>query len=70
MRQGDPLFPYLFVVAVDTLAFVIRQNSEIIGIKVGGEEAKLLQYADDTTAVLSEIDLAQTLFNLLEVFKN
>ena len=69
VRQGDPLSPYLFVVAVDTLALAIRQNSEIIGIKIGGEETKLLQY-DDTTAVLSDIDLAQTLFNLLEVFKN
>ena len=70
VRQGDPLSPYLFVVAVDTLALAIRQNSEIIRIKIGGEETKLLQYADDTTAVLSDIDLAQTLFNLLEVFKN
>ena len=40
----------------------------VIGIKIGGEETKLLQYADDTTAVLS--DSAQALFNLLEVFKN
>ena len=70
MRQGDPLSPYLFVVAVETLALAIRQNSEIIGIKIGGEETKLFQYADDTTAVLSDIDSAQALFNLLEVFKN
>ena len=40
----------------------------VIGIKIGGEETKLLQYADDTTAFLS--DSAQALFNLLEVFKN
>ena len=56
MRQGDPLSPYLFVVAVETLALAIRQNPEIIGIKIGGEETKLFQYADDTTAVLSDID--------------
>ena len=58
------------MVAVETLALAIRQNPEIIGIKIGGEETKLLQYADDTTAVLSDIDSAQALFNLLEVFKN
>ena len=52
VRQGDTLSPYLFVVAVETFALAIRQNSEIIGIKIGGEETKLLQYADDTTAVL------------------
>ena len=70
VRQGDRLSPYSFVVAVETLALAIRQNPEIIGIKIGGEETKLLQYADDTTAVLSDIDSAQALFNLLEVFKN
>ena len=58
MRQGDPLSPYLFVVAVETLALANRQNPEIIGIKIGGDETKLLQYADDTTAVLSDIDSA------------
>ena len=70
MRQGDPLSPYLFVVAVETLALANRQDPEIIGIKIGGDETKLLQYADDTTAVLSDIDSAQALFNLLKVFKN
>ena len=63
-------FSYLFVVAVETLALAIRQNPEITGIKIGGEETKLLQYADDTTAVLFDIDSAQALSNLLEVFKN
>ena len=61
VRQGDRLSPYSFVVAVETLALAIRQNPEIIGIKIGGEETKLLQYADDTTAVLSDIDSAQAL---------
>ena len=70
LRQGEPLSPYLFVVSVETLALVIRQNPEIIGIKIVGVETKLLQYADDTTAVLSDINSAQALLNLLEVFKN
>ena len=56
--------------AVETFALAIRQSTEIIGIKIGGEETKLLQYADDTTAVLSDIDSAPALLNLLEVFKN
>ena len=53
-EEGDKRSCILFVVAVETLALAIRQNPEIIGIKIGGEETKLLQYADDTTAVLSD----------------
>ena len=56
--------------AVETFALAIRQSTEIIGIKIGGEETKLLQYADDTTAVLSDIDSAPALLILLEVLKN
>ena len=69
VRQGDPLSPYLFVVAIESLAIAIRKNPAIRGIMIGKEETKLLQYADDMTAVLSDINSAQALFDLLEVFK-
>ena len=65
VRQGDPLSPYLFIVVVETLAIAIRQNQEIRGISIGNEETKILQYADDTTAVLSDISSAEQLFELL-----
>jgi len=51
------------------LAVEIRQISTIKGTTIGKKETKLLQYADDTTTVLSDISSAQTLFKLLDDFK-
>ena len=59
----------LYVVVVETLAIVIRQNIARKGISTGKEETKLLQYADDTTAVLLDRDSAHALINLLDVFR-
>jgi len=69
VRQGDPLSPYLFVIAAEVLAIAVWQDKEIKGIRIGKEETKLLQYADDTTAVLSDINSARALFKLLDDYQ-
>ena len=56
--------------AAEALAIAVWQNIAITGIIIGKEETKLLQYADDMTATLSDINSLQALLDLLEVYKN
>ena len=46
-RQGGPLSPLLFNIALEVLATATREEKEIKGIQIGKEEVKLLLFADD-----------------------
>ena len=46
-RQGCPLSPLLFNVALKVLATAIRQEKKIKGIQIGKQEVKLALFADD-----------------------
>ena len=47
IRQGDPASGYLFNLAVSILTEQIKSSSKLTGIKVGHNEIKVSQYADD-----------------------
>ena len=68
-RQGDPISPYLYILAGQVQSILISQCDEIKGINIKGQEFKIIQYADDTTLFLdgscSSFDAA---LNILEIF--
>ena len=47
ITQGCPLSALLFNIVLEVVATVIRQETEIRGIQIGKEEAKLSWFADD-----------------------
>ena len=51
-RQGDPISSYIFILCVEYLATRIRDNNQIKGLKVNGQNIVLSQFADDTTIIL------------------
>ena len=70
VRQGDPLSPYLFIIALNVLSQNILQDDSIQGIRVKNEHIKLVQYADDTTAVLKDEKSLHVFINQMNVFSS
>ena len=70
VRQGCPLSGILFIIAMELLVQSIGRSNDIKGIYIqGNEEVKLTQYADDTTAILADVESVSNLFELLSLFE-
>lgn len=68
-RQGCPLSPGLFVLALEPLAQKLRNNPDIHGITVGNIHHKLLLYADDMLVMLTQPEKSiPNLLNCIEEF--
>lgn len=66
VRHGDPLSPYLFIIALEVANISIRRNSDIRGIKVRKHEIKLSVFGDDLTTFVSNTRVFFSLKGLLE----
>ena len=51
-RQGDPISPYIFVLAVELLGVSVRTHKQLKGYKIKGKEHRISQFADDTNLFL------------------
>ena len=68
-RQGCPLLPLLFNIALEFLARAIRQEKEIKGIQLGNGGVKLSLFAVDMIVYLENpIISAQNLLKLISNF--
>ena len=52
-RQGDSV-SFLFVLAAESSAESIRQNSNVEGLNIYGKEYRVSQYADNTTLYIKQ----------------
>lgn len=69
VKQGCPLSPYLFIIAMEILAIKVRSSEAIEGLKIGAIESKISMYADDTCFLISpKHSCLHNLLELLETF--
>ena len=68
-RQGDPVSPYIYLLAIECLAAQVRQNKNIKGITIHVVENKVSCYADDTLFFMDgSVKSCGCLFHDLGVF--
>ena len=68
IRQGCPLSMLLFVLATDILSQKISHSHLLRGVTLSQNSLKILQYADDTTILLTESDSIPALKKILTQF--
>ena len=69
VRQGDPLSPYIFVMAIEILTMCIRNDKNVRGIKLGETEIKQVLYADDITLFLKDTDSVKRVKMIFDDFE-
>ena len=67
IRQGDLLFPTIFILCIEYLANILRDNPLLIGFKIGGLSVKVSMLADDTLIFLHGLE--NRFQSVLDIFR-
>ena len=68
VRQGYPMSPYLFILSLEALAQMVRDESQIKGLEFPIGVVSLLLYADDVTRLVAVVESANLFFTIVNIF--
>ena len=69
VRQGCPLSALLYVLVIELLALLLRNNPNIVGFRVGGEKIISLHYADDAIISIKQNQCFKEVIKDLETYQ-
>ena len=67
-KQGAPLSPHLFILALEILFIQIRNDKAIRGFKIGDIEIRLTAFADDSTFFVRDKQSINRILNIMKKF--
>ena len=67
-RQGDPISAYLFILALEVLFELIKNNADIRGITIFNHAFLYTPFADDSTFFLNDLLSVKNLIDTFTVF--
>ena len=69
-RQGDPISAYIFILALEVLSFLVRNNKDIKGLNIFDHLFLYTAYADDTTFFLESKESIEELVKTFTLFSS
>ena len=70
VRQGYPLSMLLYIIAAKVLASFVIVDKRVKGVQIGDQEIKLVNFVDDTTIFLRDIDSLTRLQTILKLYED
>ena len=70
VHQGCPLSMLLYINAAEVLASFVIVDKKVKGVQIGDQEIKLVNFADDTTIFLRDIDSLIRLQKILKLYED
>ena len=69
-RQGDPISAYLFILVLEIVFNLIKQNKDIHGLSFFDHTFLYTAYADDTTFFLKDKESVKKVMNVFGTFSS